>query len=949
MKNNYFAKAIKLPLILRIGSITAIFMLFATNSNLQGKNLMVSDDKHDSCFNNSAPPDTIPGAEQIGGQTYYLDGLDTVFIIEDVAGDSMARMITIEDIGIKLTNYAVTPPYGIDGFNLQDFYLMSHANPQNDVNYTAGNLPSDYLTSLAPKTLRYPGGSSCKYKHAFGSMNSTDPGNPFAGQKNGGYGINIEELIPLYDQSGPGGALALSTLVTDYLANNNELPNGSMTWMDVSLRDSFKDYFNEWYTQEHFDPAMYTVLGVEEIWNEPLAINYFIDQIEQLETENPGLEIHVMLTLNILTETAQDYVEIINYLIDPSMNHEYDVKFVGVEMGNENYNNFFGTMMGWDDYVTGTSCYTAFDHFWAYINGADDYNAWFGITGDFNLATHLPASMMGLGADGINKHNYLYEIKHNFSNRVPIGIPAEKPTIATGPFIVDPESDHMPDTYLGVTCPTWNEDLYSHYGDLVDTYPAFDAVIIHPYYNAKNDNDPALNTNWGEIPIGSDVSPCLDGDPVASGHQDFPTTGTLSGLYTYGTPDSRLDCAFNGIIGNVATPPQGNFRQFVVSRYKIGIEDVSTELHFEPSEPNPKYCWATEWNLNNNSSYDAADVDGDAKTTRRYVYHQKFVHSYLMQEEMLDFIKINYKPEFREGFMQYTCIQGFLGGTNSMLLRGATPQDKVELGIGLCTDDDFKDFVPRTTYYSLRLMNQIHLQNLGYLQSTYTVHASNINKAPTTFLSEQYIVDGTSYCDAYVYYTNLKDEDQVYVIKPGTLAVSLTGNHAEIHCIQASQLYSASGKSELFDINDSYNTCNTAGYANQYEMRGELPPYTDMDVCPLDMPPGSMCVTVPAHSCGYFVFSFEVLMRLGEVDNIFALYPNPSSSMFQVTQTNLEVELVDHFNIKITNANGQLEKEIYDVGQNESIDISDLPVGIYFVSILIDGIKPETKMLSVVR
>ena len=146
-----------------------------------------------------------------------------------------------------------------------------------------------------------------------------------------------------------------------------------------------------------------------------------------------------------------------------------------------------------------------------------------------------------------------------------------------------------------------------------------------------------------------------------------------------------------------------------------------------------------------------------------------------------------------------------------------------------------------------------------------------------------------------------------------------------------------------------YDNCNTSGYPNQYEMQGELTPYTDMTICPLGMPTGSMCVTVPSYSCGYFTFSFEVVARLGEIENIFELYPNPTANDFRITQTNREVELVNYFNLKIVNINGQVEKELYNVTPEQLIDISDLPVGIYFVSIIIDGIQPETKVLSVVR
>ena len=239
--------------------------------------------------NEIAIPDTIPP----DSTTYNfndtvsicIDGLDSIIILYDMVNDSMGRTVSTADIIITLKDYATTPSYGINGYNLQDFYLISHANPINDVFYAGigEETPGELLIAFAPKTLRFPGGSSCKFRHAFGSMNSPDFGNPFHDLKNGDYGVNIEELIPIYDATENFYiAPAFSSLVTDYLSiyGLRGATGNNLQWMNISIQSSFIDYFNEWYTQQHFNPATFMVAGIEQIWNEPLAINYFIEQVK---------------------------------------------------------------------------------------------------------------------------------------------------------------------------------------------------------------------------------------------------------------------------------------------------------------------------------------------------------------------------------------------------------------------------------------------------------------------------------------------------------------------------------------------------------------------------------------------------------------------------------------------------------------------------------------------
>ncbi|MBK8344435.1 MAG: hypothetical protein IPL12_14625 [Bacteroidetes bacterium] len=129
---------------------------------------------------------------------------------------------------------------------------------------------------------------------------------------------------------------------------------------------------------------------------------------------------------------------------------------------------------------------------------------------------------------------------------------------------------------------------------------AFEAIIPHQYFTSQNRADPLLNTNWGNIPLGID-DPLTTGDNCLDNNTDDAYHNDFTSIYSYATEDSRLQCAFRGIIGDPDYYNNGNFNSFIKTRHKTAFqEDLSTELHLGNAEPNPKEVWVTEWNLNNN-------------------------------------------------------------------------------------------------------------------------------------------------------------------------------------------------------------------------------------------------------------------------------------------------------------------------------------------------------------
>lgn len=316
----------------------------------------------------------------------------------------------------------------------------------------------------------------------------------------------------------------------------------------------------------------------------------------------------------------------------------------------------------------------------------------------------------------------------------------------------------------------------------------------------------------------------------------------------------------------------------------------------------------------------------NAKYLRRGVYDNTFVHAYLNQEEFLNYIKINHQSGFQDQFITITSINNFLGGSSTDLVRDPNSDDLHALGLIPACAVTFKPFLTRTLYYQYRLANQIHLRNLVYLKTIKSKYNSNKNQPPTFFIAPS----GASLHerDVYAYFTNIKKEPQTYIIKPGTLSPNpLTGIHATLHYIEANNLYSGSGKNTLYDINDYYGSC----WEGEYEIRNEGVVYVDLGACPTGIA-GSMCVTVPPFSCGYFVFTYDPILKAGEMANSFNLFPNPASTNFKIEPTNSAMSTNTTLDITIISSQGAIVSH-KNALPGESIDISNLPVGVYQVLI----------------
>ncbi len=877
-------------------------------SKLQGKDknlIRIVNDNAFSFLPDSVFEDTIQ--EYTFGDTVSIsiDGFDTIITIFSDSSQNMFVYNT-STIYMKPSGSDKDVNQGLYGVNVSS--MFENTSFEENVMYDVTLDPWALLSEMQPRVIRFPDGSGGKFSRMLGSQNK-DINDADYGLWNGGYGFNLTEIIPYYDKT--DGTIDHAAWTADDVVGLNVLDpaDEDWDWINVADVEDFITLVNHYNTQIKYDPDEYTeYIGQED---EPLYINEFIKLIERIETDNE-YTVEVIICLDVINETSEQCKAIIEYLQDNAL---YNVTIAGIEMGNEIYSKFYARAMGFDLYgEVGIGHNSSFEHYWDYINGGN-YSS-FGYVSDFDLTDVLPAAMQVSGA-----HDYLGIFKGDTDtdiNSIKIGIPAQNNGngYAFQAFEGGPGSDD------------WNEDLYLHYDEMISdgtsSRYAFNAVILHPYYTASNYEDPddPLNGNWYGIPL------CLDDDPYTV-------------LWDYASYDEDLRCAFDGIVG--IDDLEGNFREVITTRHKESYQQHDIKLHFNETGNDRKELWTTEWNI-----LDKVQEASLNTQQRLSVYSNSFVHAYFLQEWFLRNVKINFQTTyFKENFFTYATIQNYLGSTTIDLLSLSDQQDQVELGIiDDCTDDKIGNyFVAKTTYQEMKLLSTISSNALQYLPSNGVIFTGNINLVPTIF------VDVTRHL-LYCFYTNVKGVPQNYVFNPIDLLpyfpyadlVLLDQYPTNIYCIDADQLYSTSGRSSLFAYNTAYTDCNDIDdYSNRFELQGISTYENDPDYSG-DIPTGGVCVSVPAYSCGYFVIPMDPFeLRLGKNSNIFNVLPNPANTGFRI-RNKAGMELLEELEMKIYNNQGVRVLELMYENE-ELVNISSLPVGVYFITLTNSKGETETQKL----
>ena len=945
MKNSFnnninFRKTVFLFGLLLTGSIIAAS--FRSNivltSNLLNPSPYIAEFLPDSTFDDSTEIYDITDTAYS-----YSDGADSIYVIIDstttdttfiegrfgsgnIPNLHNTNNYTSAKIGLGVDPITCTPLFGdaqpeiinkgLYGINVSG--MFDNATCPND-----GSAADQWqwLSDLRPEVLRFPHGANGKFMHLLHDVTTGDTA--------AGYGYDLGELIRYFDASDnditdlvPGIYADITTAITAISTQTDaNTPEWNM-WMSPSVSGQFGTFLSKWQVQQQL-----TVTPIDHS-------NYltdFIKLIQQIETDNPGHKVKVIVCLNILSETSTECAAIVNFL---RSNPIHNCTVPGVELGNECPTDFHWTVMGFahfSEHPTPAGCDPAFNgSYWSFINGEPYGDPLITSPAQARLNSFLNPAMQLQDATGhYYNRDFIKAFKYNFLTNCKIGLPGEG--------TADDELSPLP-FYLigGPGCPRaaneWNDDLVSHYPDNIATMPPglakkkFDAVILHIYLDD--------NQNWGLI------ADQLNADPY-------------NPIWDYATYDSRLQAAFDGILffdpANPSDPTSDSFMGFIKHGHKVAWNDYRDVFSFIPTTPADnirKELWMTEYNIKTNVS---------ATSLQRGVYTNGFTHGFLLQEWFLKNIKINFASGYKKNFFTYATYQNYAGVGEDLLTPAEEPR---ELYNYLCLDyppynlgggnQNKRNYhMKRTSYLVMSMLKDITALNLKYVPTRYSTKFGNINATPTMFIDPEYN-------NLFMYFTNDKSTEQDYYVEgvnlPGlyTPTPIITFGDAVIRHISGLQLYSNSGSSTLFNplFNTGY-TNPTPGDRTCYE--GELLPPNylyPIEIRTISFTPNSPdcadepetpggCITVPPYSIGYVKIPIQKNYRYSETGiderNEIVIYPNPANTSFSFYQYHNQGE-PEQRNIEIYSITGNLMMAI-SANENSPVDISNIPSGIYLIKI----------------
>lgn len=823
---------------------------------------------------------------------------------------------------ISITTSGIAKPInqGLYGINLEGIFKPSSL-PNDGV---SSEYAYEWLSELSPSVLRFPSGESAKLMHL---LHNTDESDAV------GYGYDIYEIARYFNAT--DGIMNVISDIDIFFENiDPEIEKTALSlWMES---ERVEDYlkFRDKCIKQQCESRRY--------------IDDFIYLVNKINSENVGRPtVKVILSLNIISETASECRAIADYLRD------HDVNVVGVELGNETYADFYCTSMGFRYAIKHTIADGDNDdnyagNYWDYVNGKNYKTDAGAMTpASYDLADVLSDDMW-YDHDFISafKTTTGYNYKVGLVGR-PLGSPyAFKVANETGTSGCDPDE-------------TWNVDLYSVYDEMKGSKYAFDAVILHNYYSADS---------WQNIPI-SPSNLVLNTD----------CDGGASELWKFDSADPRLQNAFKKIKG--IGGEYGNFRDFIVNQntpsdYIYSIQSsfikFNEQLHFDlsASDPTKKELWVTEWNLKDVlPGYDANDPVDVINQWRILVYDNTFMQGVLLMQWWLKDIKLNYEVPYRQNFFTYSTFQGYGGGVWTDLLTLTSGQERAEQGMnhwpysGSCPepclmcqyDDKFFErnyWMRRTTYFTTRLYSDIHRYNLKYVPSNFSYSGHNMNHEPTIFVDK---IDDPEFL--YVYVTNTNSFNQNYSLDPNMLRFLYFPEVADAiqlgtplySYIEASQLYSTSGFARLYrpELNECYNVYDHP--TDELQLINWNEPVTP------DCPPGiHNCLTALPYSIGYFkipiipIYLREGDRELDKADVKIAITPNPTAESFCFAfSQDLLNEPSCTYLVEIFASEGSLVHKSVSASY-EAINIQNLPSGFYFITLLSqDGVKFNSQLIKV--
>lgn len=898
----------------------------------------------DSPLPDSTTEDSIDSFENIDTSYTYADGGDSIYVIADsVWNDSVGIDTAIIEGRIgsftlplaSIRNNPTTAKIGAGTGPILCEPLFDGSSPElvnkglYGINasgmFDNATCPNDgsatdqwqWLSDLRPEVLRFPHGSMGKFMHLLHDVSTGDTAV--------GYGYDLAELIRYFDASDNNvnnlvptiyptmaAAVAAISVQTDL-----DLPTWN-TWMDNTVSGQFGDFLSKWQVQQQLSVSA---------TDHSNYLTDFIKLIRQIETDNSGHTVKIIVCLNILSETSTECAAIVEFLRN---NPIHNCTVVGVELGNECPSDFHWTVMGFahfSEHATPAGCDPAFNgSYWSFITG-DPYTT---TAAQTRMNLFLNPAMQVQDATGhYYNRDFIKAFKYNFLTNCKIGIPGEGTQ--------NDELSPLPFYFGGPGCPRaaneWNTDIVSHYSDEIATMPPglakkkFDAVILHVYLDD--------NQNWGP--------------PIADLLNDDP----YNPIWDFSLIDTRLQSAFNGIVyfdpSNPNAPPSDSFTGFIKHGHKVAWDDYRSVFNFTPTTATDKLrkeLWLTEYNIKTSLS---------ATSLQRGVYTNGFTHGFLLQEWFLKNLKVNFASGYKKNFFTYATFQNYAGVGEDLI----TPADRPrELYNYLCLDyppynlggmnPNQRDYyMRRTSYFIMDLLKEISAQNLKYVKTRYVTTSSNINTTPTMFIDP-----GNNYL--YMYFSNVKATEQDYIINGENLAALYTPTPtisfgiATMYYVKGSQLYSCSGDNTLFDplFNTGYTnltptdrTCYDLellgpSYLYPIEIQSKSFAVNSPD-CPSTPSTLGGCITVPPYSVGYVKIPINTTLREAQVEDEFSdkiiFYPNPATSWFTFKLgSNQGEEMVAY--IELLDLTGHIILTTYAT-EGREVEIRNVPSGVYLVKI----------------
>lgn len=849
----------------------------------------------------------IPVSENSASKLIQIDSNN-----QNELGERLALNITKGVGAINITTVSSEPypvNYDLFGINIEGLF-KPHSLPWDGIDGGSSEYAYDWLGELAPRVIRFPSGESSKFMHL---LNNTD------NTTSKGYGYDINEIARYFnktdDDMGNLATAAAADGLTIYeeIQIEDELEMGQ--WMNADFTENYKDYLLKWKEQQCADHRY---------------IDDFVELIHKIDAMNSGRpKTHVLLTINVISETASECVNIATYL------RERNINVIGIEVGNETYADFYCLSVGFKN----------FGKYWDWING-ESYLGYNDVFSSAMIADH----------DYIEKFNAeSFNYKIGLVGKTLGGTYAFRVGGARAEDIVHcGEGD-------------WNTELGNKYSVMSGSRPAFDAVIMHNYYSASD---------WYHF-VSDPYNFVLN--PTSCVPSPYPIVWDDLWHFNYLNPDVRIKTAFEKIRGSGFEGGEtGNFTDFLMnhspaSDYPYSIQNsflaMKTPLHLDyaANNPNKKELWVTEWNLKtklpNSTPTWPIGYSDDLKQLMLTAPSNTFVYGYLLMQWWLKNISLNYEiSNYRKNFFTIATIQGYGGGVWDDLLTLTSHQEREEQGTDNCPweevdctllttpcdakDDSGKKFYERNywmrrmSYYVARLYSDIPRNSLLFVPSAFTYDIHNLNMPPMVFIDDavnpQYI---------YVYFTNVKDVSQNYTIDPMFIRLMFSPDAddvdlgvPQINYIQANELYSTFGFSKLYGkqngetLNICYDDYDHPGYEENAQMiwGDSYPPSCSTGV------PADHCLTALPKTIGYFKIPvYPIYFKEGEEkskEDIF-IYPNPSKESFNFIPFCEGNDCSNEkYNIIIFTLSGDEAMKINTTASNE-IKINSLPAGCYIISI----------------